>query len=251
MALVAAEYSRDHSPTGWGQIASLLASHAPAAEYLGWPATATAAPPVVMMTSTHGRTLDAVSLMAIRALLVTPLWVCRWHGAADGLLRRTQTGRGPKATPGTSCPPTITALSDSESTSKPGTAAATDDWWRWRSFQKPTSSSNPSTPARTTVISATEASLRPATATTKLHPRRSRDIPRTRAIDALARQVNSTSQETVRPTCHLSTQANAIEGMLLQPTDYRPSRRDTRVPKLRVEMARRYDGHRSPAVKRY
>jgi len=45
----------------------------------------------------------------------------------------------------------ITALSDSESTSKPGTAVATDDWWRWRSFQKPTSSSNRSTPARITV----------------------------------------------------------------------------------------------------
>src|SRR6185312_12516502 len=43
--------------------------------------------------------------------------------------------------------PTITALSDSESTSSPATAAATDDWWRWRSFQKPTSSSNRSTPA--------------------------------------------------------------------------------------------------------
>ena len=71
-------------------------------------------------------------------------------------------------------------------TSKPGTAVATDDWWRWRSFQKPTSSSDRSTPARITVISATEASLRPATATTELHPRRSTDIPHTRAIDALA-----------------------------------------------------------------
>src|ERR1700741_4993361 len=94
-------------------------------------------------------------------------------------------------------------MSDSESTSRPGTAGATDDWWRWRSFQKPTSSANRATPARTTVVSATEASLRPATATTKLHCARSRNSPHAPAIDALARPVNTPSKETVCPTCHL------------------------------------------------